>query len=301
MEPLKDRFVACLWGLALGDALGARHEGGPVVGALWRAVTLNGLRWTDDTQMALGLAESLLARGGLDPDHVARSWAEGWQRWRGYGPGASRLLARIRQGADWREANRAVFPDGSFGNGAAMRAAPLGLYFHGDEAALRSATTLASSITHAHPLGIEGGLCIARAVDLALDDVSPDAMVRHLQAFLRQEEFLVRLGRLPALLAEQPGPRQVRRELGASVRAHESAVTAVYLALRFGDSFEDMMRFIIAMGGDTDTIGAMAGGIFGAFHGTAALPRRLCAELEARDRLERVAGALYDGTQPGPQ
>jgi poly(ADP-ribose) glycohydrolase ARH3 len=114
--PLEDRFTGSLLGLALRDALGARHEGGPLGQAAWWGLGLGGggaLRWSDDTEMAVGPAKSLVEHRGLDPDALARSWAEGADWTRGYGPGARRLLARIRDGEDWRMANRAVFPDGS--------------------------------------------------------------------------------------------------------------------------------------------------------------------------------------------
>lgn len=71
---LEDRFVGSLLGLALGDALGARHEGGPIGQALWGALGIGKgdlLRWTDDTEMAVGLAKSLIECRGLDPDHLS--------------------------------------------------------------------------------------------------------------------------------------------------------------------------------------------------------------------------------------
>ena len=145
---MEDRFAGSLLGLALADALGARHEGGALGAAVWWALGGVGsaeLRWTDDTQMALGLARSLVERKGLDADHLAATWARDADWKRGYGRGARKMLARVRGGEDWRDANRAVFPDGSFGNGAAMRVAPLALWFGADGPALVEAARLASS------------------------------------------------------------------------------------------------------------------------------------------------------------
>src|SRR5262245_31347877 len=125
MAGLEDKFVGSLLGLALGDALGAPFEGGLAARLAWRALGIGKrgtLRWTDDTEMALGLARSLTEHRGLDADSLARAWAEEADWKRGYGGGALRLLARIRGGEDWRTANRSVFPAGSYGNGAAMRA-----------------------------------------------------------------------------------------------------------------------------------------------------------------------------------
>src|SRR5262245_7899589 len=168
---LEDRFAGSLLGLALGDALGAPHEGGIAGQAVWWLLGFGKrdlLRWTDDTEMAMGLAESLIEKRGLNADHLAALWAERADWKRGYGAGTRKLLGIVRAGTPWREASRAVFPEGSFGNGAAMRAAPLGLFFHRDQKELCRAAKLASSITHAHALGIDGGLLIARATAMAL-------------------------------------------------------------------------------------------------------------------------------------
>ncbi|MBI3270383.1 MAG: ADP-ribosylglycohydrolase family protein [Planctomycetes bacterium] len=301
---LEERFVGSLLGLALGDALGAKHEGGILGGILW--VLVGGTRgeklwWTDDTQMAVGLAESLVECGGLDPDRLARRWADGYETWRGYGHGARKLLARVRQGEDWRSANRSVFPDGSLGNGAAMRAAPLGLFYYADPETLARAAEVAASITHAHPLGVEGGVLIARATALALaEDFEPGAFLAALLAGCRREEFRKRLELARVWLGESPDLRAVSRGLGTAVTAHESAVTAVYAFCRHRTDFMELVKFVVALGGDTDTIGAMAGGIFGARNGVAALPADLLARLEARERIESVARALCASSEaPG--
>ncbi|MHC5038524.1 MAG: ADP-ribosylglycohydrolase family protein, partial [Planctomycetota bacterium] len=241
-----------------------------------------------------GLAESLIECGALDADHLAKRWAENLDPMRGYGPGARRLLSRIRKGEDWRVANRSVFPNGSFGNGAAMRAAPLGLFFHGNEKALRQAAELASSITHAHPLGIEGGVLIARAVALVLEEpFEPERYLSRLFDFCTEEEFRQRLATAKSWLDREPSPAEVRSRLGTSILAHESAVTGVHAFVRHGNDFQAMADAIIDLGGDTDTIGAMAGGIFGACHGTGALPPSLIGRLEARERLEDLGRALF--------
>jgi len=304
MVTLDDRFTGSLLGLALADALGARHEGGAFGAVAWwlaggRARGL--LRWTDDTEMAIGLAESLIARRALDPDHLARRWAEGMDPRRGYGSGARKLLERIRAGEDWRTANRGVFPDGSFGNGAAMRAAPLGLFFHRDLKALRQAADLASGITHAHPLGMEGGRLIAWAVALALRIESPfdaDAFLAALLDACELEEYRSRLQRVRMWLLDPPWLPEIRRHLGTSVLAHESSVTAIDAFCRYPSHFLAMMEHVIELGGDTDTIGAMAGGIFGARNGVSSLPEEWLGKLEMRDEIEALARRLHASLPP---
>ncbi|HEX7896743.1 MAG TPA: ADP-ribosylglycohydrolase family protein [Planctomycetota bacterium] len=275
---LEARFTGSLLGLALGDALGARHEGGRP----GMTLQLDGapLRWTDDTEMAMGLTRSLAEKGGLDEDHLAKTWAEGADFKRGYGGGARRLLERIRQGFDWRSSTKVVFPQGSYGNGAAMRAAPLGLFFKDPaEPAARAA-----SITHAHPLGVEGGVLIARATAMALNG---ELDLPALREGCREPEFRDRL-----LVAGEPHTAdQVRAIFGAGVEAHRSATTAVHVAHRFHE-FLPMMEFIVSLGGDVDTIGAMAGAIFGARQGIEALPAEPLSRLEERAWIEDWARRL---------
>lgn len=293
-----ERFQGSMLGLALGDALGAPHEGALLGRALWKLLGAGKgdlLRWTDDTQMSVGLAESLIEREGLDPDHLAGHWAALMDPLRGYGAGAVRLLRRIRAGQDWRTANKAIFPDGSYGNGGAMRAAPLGLFFHRDLDELRRATELATSITHAHPLGIEAALLIARAVSMALEDpLDPGAFLDTLLDSCEAEEYRSRLSLVREWLDDPPDGSRVKERLGCSVLAHKSAVTAIYAFLHFRKDFKGMMGFIVGLGGDTDTIGAMAGGIFGAHGGKSALPGELLHRLETRERIEDLGRALHD-------
>src|SRR4030095_17247331 len=103
--PTADKFAGCLLGLALGDALGAPFEGGPVERLLWRIIgrTCEGrIRWTDDTQMSLDFAESLIANAGLDTADLAARFARRYRWSRGYGPGVAKLLRRIAAGAALR-------------------------------------------------------------------------------------------------------------------------------------------------------------------------------------------------------
>ncbi|MDD5627785.1 MAG: ADP-ribosylglycohydrolase family protein [Elusimicrobia bacterium] len=295
---LQERFAGSLLGAALGDALGAPYEGGPVEKLAWRLICLphaGTLRWTDDTQMSMALAESLIARSGVDCDHLAKLWAERMEVLRGYGPSTRRILLAVRAGKPWREASRATFPQGSFGNGAAMRAAPLGLFFHRDPAALEDAAARASLITHAHPLGVEGGVLMARAAASALaPEFAAKPFLESLLAGAKAPEYRTRLEQAAAWLGQPPQAAQVRERLGNSVRAHESVVTALHVFCRHTEDFAAMAEYSISLAGDTDTILSMAGALFGARNGVQALPRELLARLEAREEIERLARRLGD-------
>ncbi len=303
--PSLDQFTGCLLGLALGDALGAPFEGGWLERGLWRRIgtTRDGeMRWTDDTQMSLDLAESLLANGALDADDLAQRFARSYHWSRGYGPGAAKLLKRIAHGQPWQQANTTVYPNGSYGNGGAMRAPVLALAF-AQPAALSQAVQTATRITHAHPLGIEGAQLIAHATTAALCSATPTELLAAAAAQAQQSEFQCRLqcARDWLSAATPPSARQVARELGNGIQASTSCVTAIYLAARFlAQPFVELNAFTRQVGGDVDTIGAMSGAIWGAARGQTELPQTLLAKLEQRERLERVAVAICHSPKTRP-
>ena len=278
--------------------MGAGHEGGLLERLVWRVIgrTREGRRrFSDDTQMSLDLADSLLAHPDLDPDDLARRFAQGYRWSRGYGRGAARLLKQIRSGVDWRVANTAVFPEGSFGNGAAMRAPVVGVFYAADPAVLLEKAEQSAVITHAHPLGQEGAVLVALASRLALLDGEPFDLLDELKMHARSEAFRDRLSAARLLLdrGEVPVPVVVRT-LGNGIQATDSCITAIYWAARFlAASFDDLMTMIIAEGGDVDTIGAMAGAIWGARNGMEALPSRALASLEQAGRIRDTAKALF--------
>lgn len=155
---------------------------------------------------------------------------------------------------------------------------------------------LASALADALGAKHEGGVLIARAVALALAAPGPfdrAAFLAALRDGARSEEYRRRLAFAAAWLAEPPDLRTVARTLGTGIQAHQSAVTALHAFCRYADDFTEMMKYIVALGGDTDTIGAMAGGIFGARNGPRALPLELLVRLQARDRIETAARRLF--------
>lgn len=287
-------------GLALGDALGAFHEGGPIGGALWRAVQAvrgEALAYTDDTEMMMGVVEALLRNASIDPDFLAGRFAENFHGHRGYGPGTRKLLSALRKGASWREENRRYWPEGSLGNGAAMRVAPLGLV-HGDPAKLREAAERQAEVTHAHRLGREGAVCVAYAASVAFrearDRVCGTSLLEDLRTFAKEPEYREAFGRAVELLRAPHDPARTVEALGNGIEAHRSAPTAVYLAARFSDDYDLAVESAIQLGGDTDTIAAMAGGIVGAHVGRAGLPPEPLSKLENRVYLETLAAQLAE-------
>lgn len=278
---LQDRFRGALVGVAVGDALGAAFEGHP--GPVPRALVDDHLdsvlpaRFTDDTAMTIAVAESLLYADGLETDHLAHTFVAHHARepHRGYGAGTASLLQAIGGGADWHTAAPAQFGGtGSFGNGAAMRAAPFGLWAAdpGEAAALarRGAT-----VTHAHALATDGAAALAMAVSHALSWSGVPGAHMHelldaLHAAATTPELATRLDLAGAL--GDADAATVASRIGTSVAAVDAVPAAICAFIHHPGSFERAVAFAIELGGDTDTIASMTAAISGAALGEAAIP-----------------------------
>jgi ADP-ribosylglycohydrolase len=295
---LEDRCRGAVLGLALGDALGAPHEGGPIERLLWRFLgsTSDGRRrFTDDTQMALDVADSLLRCGKVDQDDLAKTFASSYRWSRGYGPAAARVLKRIRRGHDWRRANVSVHRSGSFGNGGAMRAPIVGVFFHAQPELIATAARQTAEVTHAHPLAMDGAAMIAVATSAALAGADARTFLERARQVTTQPEYAQRFALAAEWLATNAtvSPRDVRAQLGMGITALASCVTALYLAGRFREQpFERMLAFAAEAGGDVDTVSAMAGALWGAANGAAKLPMAAIERLEAAEQLDAVARRL---------
>jgi ADP-ribosylglycohydrolase len=163
-----------LLGLAVGDAFGSMLDG---YGADLARKSSKRLispkrpwKWSDDTAMALSIVELLERSGTLDPDALAQAFVRRFQLEpnRGYGAGAHALLSRVSLGASWRQESAGLFRGkGSFGNGAAMRAAPIGAFFADDLERVRAEALRSAEPTHAHRDGAAGAVAVAIAAALA--------------------------------------------------------------------------------------------------------------------------------------
>lgn len=257
------------------------------------------LRWTDDTHMTLAFAESLIECGGFDGDHLARTFAQRYREepWRGYGAGPPQVFALLERGTGWREAGQRLFGgQGSFGNGAAMRVAPAGLLGRSDPTEAVRLARESALVTHAHELGRQGAALQARAVAFLADVPIGRLDTSGLMAALREAAPAPEYGRqLDALLAIRPeaSAGEAATVLGHGISATEAVPAALHAFLRHPGSFVDAVRRAIMLGGDTDTIAAMAGALAGAFLGLSAVPATWRNRLEDADRILAVADGLH--------
>nr|WP_296067869.1 ADP-ribosylglycohydrolase family protein [uncultured Actinoplanes sp.] len=259
-----------LAGLSVGDALGAQFFVAPVDVSRpppgpWP--------WTDDTEEACCLV-AVLAEGDFDRDAFADLLGRRHDPYRGYGPGAVVMLRQIREGLPWPIAAAAAFDgQGSAGNGAAMRAAPLGAW-HADSlahAAVQGAR--AAEVTHAHPEGIAGGVAVTVAAAAAaagrLDGHRPELLAT---VAAHTPDGHVRDALLRA--RQIGGPREAAHELGNGTRAmaRDTVPFALWVADRFLDDYPAAIEACVAAGGDVDTTCAIAGGVVAAHTGMDGIP-----------------------------
>lgn len=268
MKPL-ERALLSLEGLAVGDAFGRSLGKPPEPGRLWP--------WTDDTAMALGVVEVLKRRGRIDQDDLARTFASRYaaEPDRGYGPRTVDCLQRIGAGEHWGTANRKKRPwldrvlgrtdaEGSLGNGAAMRAAPLGAYFAHDVLYLVREAAASAEVTHAHPEGVEGALAVALAAGLlATGCKGPELLPRVIENNALSGKVLHGIrGANTHLLMGTPFP-EVVRDLGNGVpiTAERTVPLALYLASTHAQDYRAALMAVLEAGGDVDTLGAIVGGL----------------------------------------
>lgn len=299
---LRDRFEGCLLGLAVGDALGGRFEAQSADAIRSRFTTVeqliaypkDELWYTDDTQMAIGVAEALVERGEIVEESLCRAFAANFVPSRGYGRGARAVLEAMEDGRDYRRVAEDYFPGGSYGNGAAMRVAPVGLFFHHDRRRLWEQARLSALPTHLHPLGVEGAQLLALAVALgsAADQFDRTTFFGELLAACESDEYRAKIE--AAVRVRTPDDLA---GLGNRIEALHSAPTAIASFALSPESFEETISNVILLGGDADTLAAMAGAISGAYLGVGGLPARLVGLLESspkgRDYIRQLAGRLH--------
>lgn len=296
---LRDKFEGCFLGLAFGDAICAAHEGGFAERLVWLMIgeTKAGeLRFTDDTQMSLDIARSFLEQGLIDQAKLAQRFATSYKWSRGYGPSAGKILKRIRSGMPWEQASVSVYKNGSFGNGAAMRAPILAMCFTQSSFELTKAVIKCSEITHSNALAIEGALLIANATACALLDVANNELCDQLLDIVKNDSFKKKLVLCQRNLkqGDELSSREVKRNFGNGMTAESSCITAIYLGLRFREKpFIELLNFIKELGGDTDTIAAMAGAIWGAFNGAKHLMFENLPKIEMQNEIQDTAVKLY--------
>jgi ADP-ribosylglycohydrolase len=292
------RARCALEGLSVGDALGQHWlvymlRGGALAGSIPR-VDVPPPPWyfTDDTTMALSVVSVLRQAGRIQQEQLAADFALRFQQdpFRGYGAGMQALLRQIAAGDSWREASKSLFGgQGSFGNGAAMRVAPLGAYFADSLETVVEQAQRSAEVTHAHPEGIAGAIAVAVAAAWAwrlgqrgkrpdrtefLDLILPEVPESAVRAALRTARNLG--SKVSAVAAA------ARLGNGSQISAQDTVPFVLWCAGQYLERYETALRQTLRGGGDLDTTCAMVGGIVVLYSGSQSIPP---AWLQAREPL----------------
>ncbi|ATX03742.1 MULTISPECIES: ADP-ribosylglycohydrolase family protein [Citrobacter] len=315
-----ERILGALYGQALGDAMGMPSELWPRTrvkahfGWIDRflpgpaennaACYFNQAEFTDDTSMALCLADALLeCDGEIVPDVIGRNilaWAERFDAFNKnvLGPTSKIALKAIRDGKPVAE-----LENNGVTNGAAMRVSPLGCLLPArDVDAFIDDVALASSPTHKSDLAIAGAVVVAWAVSRAIDGGQWSEIVDALPAIAQHAQQK----RITTFSASLSARLELALKIVRNATGIESACEQLYQVVGAGTSTIESVPCAIAMvelaqtdpnrcailcanlGGDTDTIGAMATAICGAIHGVSAINPTLKHELDAVNQLDFI-------------
>jgi len=287
------RAALSLNGLSIGDAFGETFFVNPAVveGLIeQRALAPEPWRWTDDTAMAVSVVQNLREFSTIYPEELVADFVRQYHPGRGYGPTLGMAIRDIREnGSDWRE----VFPNlfegqGSYGNGAAMRVAPLGAYFaDADFPTLIEQARLSAKTTHTHPEGIAGAIAVAVAAAIAYrtQGATPSrkeflkAILPHVPDSITRENI-----RRAHDFAEGVSRRHAAAVLGTGIQvsSQDTVPFALFCAGEWLGDFEEALWQTVSGMGDRDTTCAIVGGIVALHVGEAGMPT---AWLNAREPL----------------
>jgi ADP-ribosylglycohydrolase len=297
---LEDRFIGCLVGGAIGDALGRMGESLPgwLVRLRFGTITefhaglLRRVRRagsvTDDTQLTLCVARSIGSDGRCDPDRLRRLLVD-WYAYR-IGPGKATTAAvlRLKHGVAWEKAGDPA----SAGNGTVIRVAPIGLVWHRDRQQRQEQAAWSAIGTHGHPLAISGARLVADAIAFAVQRQAekPADLIQYL---LEREKDPVWQQALTTIRGLKGGMTcENLRKLGTSGYVVHTVSAALFLFQTLGDSPQAALVTAANCGGDTDSIGAVLGNLLGAWHGMRALPERLRRQVQGKAVLKYEAHRL---------
>lgn len=294
-----DRGLGCFLGLAVGDALGAsleftERDRGPLHSEMSGGgpFDLEPGQWTDDTSMALAMADSLIRSRAFDPLDIMTRFLDWKERGTYSSTGRCFDIGNTTSNALFQFKNTGNPFSGSehhfeAGNGSIMRLAPIVLFSLGDPEHLRTLACDQSRLTHGATDAVEA--CELLAVWLHEAIVTGDPALLQ-----RSVPWSGKSRRVPGIAGGsfREKDRSEIRSTGYCIDTLEAAVWAVFKT----SSFEEALILAVNLGGDSDTVGAVAGQIAGALYGLSVIPSRWLEPLTWRERLETTARQLLTAT-----
>ena len=304
-----DRVEGSLLGLAVGDALGSQVEFAPP-GSFDPVTDLAGGgpwhlpvgAWTDDTSMALCLADSLIAGRGFDPvdqlDRYVRWWRTGYRSAIGHcfdiGGTTAEALRRFEQS---RNPYCGSTDPHKAGNGSLMRLAPVPLFFHRTPVEAITWAGQSSRTTHGARTCVDAcryaaGLIVGALAGATKEELLGPAFAP-VDGLWMREPLTARINAVAGGSFKQKQPPAIRGT-GYVVDTFEAALWAFWTT----DTFTDGVLAAVNLGDDADTVGAVYGQIAGAYYGVDAIPRDWRERIVQVDAIRDVAERLAVGA-PG--
>jgi ADP-ribosyl-[dinitrogen reductase] hydrolase len=275
---LEDRILGSLMGLAIGDALGApvefKKRGSFEEVATYQSggeFNLTAGQWTDDTSLALCLVESFLETKTFSlEDQMNRFmkwWKEGYMSSTGlcFDIGNTTKAALLRFEINKNPIAGDINDKAS--NGALMRMAPVPLYFHDSLFASIMHTKLQSQTTHSPKECVDSAICLSYVIHHCLYGMNKEKILKFIDLFeLLDQKFN------PIVHGEiyHKSPLEINAE-GMAYNTLEASLYAFY----HYDNFYDGLKFVVNLGDDSDTVGAVYGQIAGAYYGYSQIPASL--------------------------
>ncbi len=309
---LTSRFVGTIVGFAIGDAMGMpaeflsrdqirRYYGKPITGFIkahpgHACDFLPAGSYTDNTQMMLATAESLIEHKRLDPARVADAllaWYLNTVPHRAPMRANVRACKHLSTGRAWTRSG--VF---SSGCGGAVRTPPIGLHFFNDGASLARAALDACTITHTDPRAKAAAVavaCLTARLVQATDRCSPgDQVMETADRVTSIDADMAAMLRWVTQITHLP-PEEALFEIGTSSDALEAIPAAVYCFLKHPRNYQGAVCAAVNGGDAADSIAALAGGMVGAYAGIDAIPKQWLGEVENSDVLVGVGENLAAG------
>lgn len=322
---LRDRYRGAMVGVLCGDALGAPYEtwdaerikadfeirGGLVPFAYenpWAkdfpnlmGKTFEAGRPTDDSDHTAALAESLIAMKGVDQEDIFKRlrhvvFGHVSPLWGGKAVGAGQTTRKMLRVDTWVE-SQALGSEGAFpSNGSLMRSTPMALFVAGNASSSASKIRTMSEVTHRHP--VAGSCCVAyvSVMEALLGGLPPEDAIRVAQADLEHEHDDNNAEAVETLIGYRVQPRDPEKWPGRG--AAVITLHAALWALSNSEDFREGITRTVAIGGDTDTYGAVAGGLLGAHFGLQSIPQDWQDVLMGREKMIELADRLYDIANP---
>ena len=254
-----------LEGLSVGDAFGELFFLRSPFETIQNDLPQTIWPWTDDTHMALSIVEILTTHQRIEQDELAKAFAKRYLKepYRGYAGGARRLLGAVAGGANWHEISPKLFGSGSYGNGAAMRAAPIGGFFYHDLKRTAKEAELSAEVTHAHLEGKAGAIAVAVAAALATSRPYPKgndflkAVIPYVPESITKSNIEIATQIPPDALIDA----MTKLGSGEKVSAQDTVPFCLWSAAYHLEDFEDALWWTVKGLGDCDTTCAIVGGI----------------------------------------